>query len=195
MQRYKDAKIQRYRDAKRENKSLGLWISGSWHLGFTLIELLVVVVVMAVIGTTVAGLFFQTLKGSTKATVIKEVRQNGDYALSVMEKMVRNAREVVSDCNGAPAASLTIKNQDNNQTTFACEAVKIASNSAANSAALTSAKVRVSSDCANFFTCTKDGSSPPLVEIKFSLSQAGSPTRPEEQASVDFRTTVSLRTY
>jgi len=55
--------------------------------------------------------------------------------------------------------------------------------------------VAVSSFCNSFIACTQSGSKPPIVVIDFSLSQAGSSTRPEEQASVDFQTTVSLRNY
>ena len=165
------------------------------NFGFTLIELLVVVAVMAIMGGVVANLFFQILKGATKAQLSTEIKQNGDYTLSLMGKMIRNAKQVTSECKGEPADAIVIQNQDDKLTTFAClgtgDEVKIASNSER----LTSSKVRVSSSCQTFVKCTKTGLTPSLIEISFSLSQLGSPTRPEEAAAVDFKTSVSLRTY
>jgi prepilin-type N-terminal cleavage/methylation domain-containing protein len=169
--------------------------------GFTLIELLVVTAMMAMVGMVVTNLFFQTLKGANKAGILKEIKQNGDYTLSLMTEMIRNAKGVTSDCNGAAVSSIAIKNQDDRLTTFHCcgsPDFLIASESGGlvcSQARLTSNKVQVSSVCDNFITCTKTGSSPALVTISFSLSQAGFPTRPEEQATADFKTTVSLRTY
>lgn len=162
--------------------------------GFTLVELLVVVTILATVGVLATNMFFQILKGASKTEVLKRVKQEGNYALSVIEKMSRNALEVEdmkSVCDGNYRSSLTIKNQDEATTSFSCTGTTIASNSAD----LTSSQVRVSSDCNQFIKCTQTGSAPAVVEIKFSLSQAGSPTRPEEKASVDFQTTVSLRNY
>jgi len=166
--------------------------------GFTLIELLVVVAILATVGMVTATAFFQALKGASKAELTKQVKQEGDFAISVMERMIRNAKSV--DCTGSFGDSLRITNQDGNQTTFHCCSVSslIASESGTltcGEARLTSSKVVVSSYCNQFIRCTQTGSAPPVVEIRFSLSQLGSSARPEERASMDFQTTVSLRTY
>ncbi|MBI4999385.1 hypothetical protein HZB97_01290 [Candidatus Gottesmanbacteria bacterium] len=116
----------------------------------------------------------------------------GDYAISVMERMIRNAKSI-STCAGS-TNSLTITNPDNLTTTFMTqtvgEVVKIASSSGN---FLTNDKVTVVGNIN--FTCTKPANAPTVVMIKFSLSQAGTVTRVEEKAQVDFQTTVSLRTY
>jgi len=162
--------------------------------GFTLIELLVVVAIMGTVGVMVSNLFFQTLKGSTKAELLKTVKQEGDYAISLMERTIRNAKAVESACvvGGSVVSSITVTNQDDTSTSFECDAgnTKIT----LDGSDLTSSAVVVSG-CNSFITCTRSGSTPPIVKISFSLSQAGSSTRPEEQASVDFQTTVSLRNY
>jgi len=172
------------------------------NIGFTLIELLVVVAILATVGIVSANMFFQTLKGSTKAELTKQVKQEGDYAISIMEKMIRNAKSVESNClsTGVVGSSIMIKNPDQEITTFECtgsgDEAHIASSSAtATVTRLTTNKVKVLSDCGQFVKCTQSGPSPPVVEVKFSLSQLGSPTRPEEQATVNFQTTVSLRNY
>lgn len=170
--------------------------------GFTLIELLVVVAVMAIMGVVTANLFFQTLKGATKAQLLTEIKQNGDYTLSLMGKMIRNAKNIEETfpenpswkCDSSNRPDIKITNQDGGTTYFNCTGSGDNTHIASNAARLTSSRVRVSSDC-NLIKCTRTGSAPPIVEISFSLSQLGSPTRPEEAAAVNFRTSVSLRTY
>lgn len=160
--------------------------------GFTLIELLVAVGVMAIVGGLATIILFTTLRSASKSDVMVEVKQNGDYALSVMGRMIRNAK-AVSVCTGA-SNSLTITNPDDKVTTFTTQTidslVKISSNSGN---FLTSDKVTVVGNIN--FTCTKPTNTPPFITIRFSLSQSGTATRPEEKAQVDFQTTVSLRTY
>ena len=168
------------------------------NTGFTLIELLVTVAILGTAGVIAANMFFQTLKGVSKAEIEKIVKQEGDYTISVMERMIRNSKNVVdadSVCDDSDRANITITNQDDSTSFFECAGSGDNAHIASNSARLTSNKVRVSSDCNSFVKCTQLGSAPPVLEIKFNLSQAGSPTRPEEQASVNFQTTVSLRNY
>jgi len=62
--------------------------------GFTLIELLVTVVVLGLIMTAVVGVFLTTIKAGKKADAIAEVKENGDYALGLMERVLRNAEEI-----------------------------------------------------------------------------------------------------
>ena len=87
---------------------------------------------------------------------------------------------------------IKIKNPDDGSTEFACEPDKISSNSAS----LTSDKVvPVAGTC--YFDCEEgvSGTSPDKVTINFRLSQAGTVSRPEEEATVNFQTTVTLRNY
>ncbi len=64
--------------------------------GFTLIEILMVVFLLGIIVVIGSNLFFSILKGASKAEITKEVKQNGDYALAVMERHLRNASSVES---------------------------------------------------------------------------------------------------
>ncbi|RJQ37114.1 type II secretion system protein [Candidatus Microgenomates bacterium] len=124
-------------------KNLKLKIKNSSE-GFTLIELLAVVVVFMSIGIIVTSILFSSLRGSSKTNAITTVRQNGNYALIQMEKMLRNARKFegvsetdtvgsyITNCTQVipdpPAPTPTpvayrfikITSFDNRQTTFAC---------------------------------------------------------------------------
>lgn len=165
--------------------------------GFTLIEILVVVGILGLIAVIGTNMFFSILKGETKTRVLAEVKQNGNYALSVMGRMIRNAKEITSCTSNMQ--TITIKNPDREETTFDLSGTRIASRSALGTGYLTSDKVRIDkTDPVNKpyrFDCTAVTGSPAVITIRFTLSQPGVATRPEEQATVDFKTTVSLRTY
>jgi len=150
--------------------------------GFTLIEILIVIGIFGILAFIGTNMFFTILKSSAKTRVLAEVKQNGNYAISVMERMVRNARSAECISGG-----VLITNPDRDTTNFFCEGTKIASKSGVY---LTSDKV-AATGCN--FSCA--GTTPEVVTISFTLSQSGTTTRPEEEATIDFRTTVSLRTY
>ncbi len=162
------------------------------ELGFTLIEIVVVVGVLGIIVIFGASLFFTILRSSTKTRILAEVKQNGNFAMGVMERMIRNAKRIEGG-----GASITIVNPDNGVTVFSCEDIggelKLASNSAS---LVAEDKVRVN-DCAGVFSVTfgEAGLNPDKVTIDFTLLQSGTPTRVEEQASINFRTKITLRNY
>lgn len=157
--------------------------------GFTLLEIMVVVGILGIIAVVGSGTFFSILRGSTKTKTLQLVKQNGDYAISVMERMIRNARRV-----SGGGDSITIVNPDGETTVFSCEGSP--ATIASNSAPLMDKEVKVDS-CYNVFTVTSgiSGVRPAVVKINFNLSQAEMTTRPEEQASINFQTTVTLRNY
>lgn len=163
--------------------------------GFTLIEVLMVVFLLGIVVVIGSNLFFSILKGASKAEVEKEVKQNGDYAMNVMERMVRNAQ----NCSEA-SGILTITNPDGNWSEFKClpdEGVtKIASESALGTGYLTGKNVTLGTSCPGSLSFSCDQTkTPPVVNISFDLSQKGTVTRPEEKAQIHFQTTVGLRTY
>lgn len=168
--------------------------------GFTLIEIIVVIGILGIILLMGSNLFFSILRSSTKTRILQLVKQNGDYAISVMGRMIRNARSVSG--NGS---SITILNPDGKTTTFNCCGASpnflIASESgglSCENARLTSSEVKVN-NCSIFtVTSGEPGVRPAVVKINFNLSQVSQAEvtpRPEEQASVSFQTTVSLRNY
>lgn len=177
--------------------------------GFTLIEMMVVVTVLAIIAGIGSSMLFSILRGSTKTQTMLMVKQQGEFATLVMERMIRNARSIEHTSSGPTSYtsnSLKIINPDGFSTTFSCANIdnspdgkfEIASTSASLVSAvdrLTSADVAVE-NC-NLFTITKGqaGINPDTVRINFKLSPSIQGNRPEEQSTVTFDTTVSLRNY
>ncbi len=160
--------------------------------GFTLVEILVAISVMAIIMVMGSNMFFTILKGATKTRVLTEVKQNGNYAVSVMQRMIRNAKRVENQGSN----HITIRNPDGEETTFRFyfnPYFLIASESAGltgSNARLTSENVKLISGT---FSHTEGGESQPdKVVINFILSRTEG-ARVEETASVDFKTTVILR--
>ncbi len=153
--------------------------------GFTLIEMIVVVSILGLIAVITSGFLLVSLTATSKAEVVKEVRQNGNYALSVMEGMILNSRGV--GCSSPDRISVTDAN--GNLTTFRCQDNKISSVSA-QTVYLTSPNVTVS-NCQ--FTCGDNPGLPIKVHLKFTVQKGGGDARPAEKASLDFETEVMPR--
>ena len=56
--------------------------------GFTLVELLVVIFILAIVGTVAFGIITGTLRGANKTGSINNIRQNGNYVIGQMTKMI-----------------------------------------------------------------------------------------------------------
>ena len=50
---------------------------------------------ISIVGVIIAEIFFNTLKGSNKSSLITKIKQNGQTSLEVMDKAIRNADNVV----------------------------------------------------------------------------------------------------
>lgn len=155
--------------------------------------MLVAISVLGFVAVAGSNLFFGTLFGSSKSEIIKEVKQNGEYAMNTIEGMIKNSLSVV-DCS---SNSLTIVNQDGQQTLFRllndpAGIPRIASNSSY----LTGAKVKVS---AFGIECTDlQPGRPVKVKISYKVEnylgdQEATTVRPEKKGSLSFSSVVSSR--
>jgi len=161
--------------------------------GFTLIELLVVVAVFMILALLVTNSLFSILKSNAKANIMKEIRQNGAYALDVMDKTISGS--VIDDaaCTGMAGSFLTVKNPVSGaKITFKCDDSSDPAYIASNSAQLTSPTVTIES-CGGVFKCETVDSVNKKVTISFTLKQLGAPSRPEEMARQTFTKTIFLR--
>jgi len=161
------------------------------------LETLVVIGLLAIIVIVGSTSFFNILKTSTKTRVVNVVKQNGDYAMGVMERMIRNAKGIEEVEGYEPGEvyrgrEITIENPDGESTTFSCEG---GSSIASDGASLIGDEVRIGSNCDLFFTVTRGeaGLNPDVVIIQFTLEVGEGAARPEERASVDFENRVVLR--
>lgn len=168
-------------------------MSQTKNLGFTLIELLVVTVIFISISAMAVSFLFSTLSGGGKAEAIKEVRQNGSYALSIMEKLIVSSRRV--DCNPNPGTSMSITAIDNSVATISC--IDDATNGkriASGSGFLTTSNVSVN---ACTFICSErtlaNAGTPATVDIDFTVSKSGIGFRPGETAEATFHTKLIVK--
>jgi len=161
------------------------------NYGFTLLETLITILLFGVLGTVATVSLFTFLKGAANTEVTKELKQNGDYAMSVMEVTIRNATSITSLANcsdiGTYANFITVTNPDATATTFTCSSSRIQRGSDY----LTNSSVSVSSTtCSNMFFCRSVLGVPNEVIINFQLDQA-STTDPLNQQT--FQTKVGIR--
>lgn len=157
--------------------------------GYTLIELVVVAAILGIIGIVSVSLFLSTLSGGGKSSGTNEVRANGDYAITQMERMIRNAVRINGTCTDN-MSSLSILNADGKTTTFSLLNGRIASNSGYITAQSSQVSGSLDFDCFQ----PVDGS-PGLVKITFLLNKANALTNRFENVEVEFSTSVQLRTY
>jgi len=158
--------------------------------GFTLIEIVVMIAILGVMGVVTSNIFFTSLKSSVKSQTNVQLKQKGNNALSVMERMIRQSI-IESNCDGASHSSIEILYNDD-LTTFSCSSDQIASNSA-NSTTLVSDVTSI--DCSDFITCTLNGATPEVI-IKFTLNQGESGTGAlPYRGSADFESKIIPRNY
>jgi hypothetical protein len=161
--------------------------------------------VISVVSIVIAQSFFTTTRSSVKVEITKDAKQSGSFAISVMERMIRNAERIMSPCTagGVSDSSLSLVNPDGDTTTFRCDfadgASRIASASAAQTEYLTADNLTLGGlDCSDpemtlNFVCTASGLTPARVAISFILAQKNSSPDIIDQASVQFQTTVNVR--
>jgi prepilin-type N-terminal cleavage/methylation domain-containing protein len=176
--------------------------------GFTLLETLVSIGVIAVVGVLIAQVFFTTTRSNTKTELLKDVKQNGEFSVEIMGRMIRNSMGIANPCSaaGTEYTSLDLENSDGDTTRIECQfdtvaaVTRIASSSATTGTSyLTNSNVTLGgascADTANslHFTCVSFPDQPSKITIQFSLSQRGTPVDQFERSSMVFQSTVSPR--
>lgn len=181
--------------------------------GFTLIEFLVVLSILVIAVGSALLVLSAVLRGTNQLNVTAEVKQNGQAVLDNLDSQIRNASDAISDGSGK-YIRLTRPNADplnikcfydlhpKSQNGWIGTAITTAINpTELNYTPITNRNDLVSgvdiNDCSFTVAASSPGSvSPPIVSISFVVSQAiGAPSRQDFVASVEFRTTISLRKY
>jgi prepilin-type N-terminal cleavage/methylation domain-containing protein len=177
--------------------------------GYTLVEMLAVIIVFSIIGGIIAAIFASSLRGSNKANITNEVRQNGNYALIQMSKNIGYAKSFdgvsvngvtyFADCYSDPTTSTTVPEDykylrvsdfTGGQITFECnDSQKTIASNGASLVDLTMVKVE---SCK--FSCNQPSiAQSPIIGISFTLSQKNDSSFYEHNASIPFDTTVVMR--
>lgn len=157
--------------------------------GSSLLELLIAVVLTAVVAVVATSLLFTTLGASGKASGLSYVKQNGDQAIQLLEREIREAKS--ANCTTATELLIVDEDGDDHVVTLDAATSSIQMTNPGNQI-LTSTDIE-----ASVFTCVvtpgADGQ-PEVIRINFTLTLAPG-GRPVETVSEDFQTFVSLRTY
>jgi type II secretory pathway pseudopilin PulG len=182
--------------------------------GYTFIELLAVIMIMITVGTVIASILVSTLRSGNKNNSLSDIRQNGNSAILQMSKMIEYAKSFdgvstdgldFTSCitptpiplsptpTPVPYYFVKITSFDNNQTTFGCYNQILASISS------TLGEVRLVSANTNancYFFCTQDSySTSPTIQFILTLSTRNRGPLPENNASMSFNTSVTVRNY
>lgn len=155
--------------------------------GFSLIEMLVALTVLSIIAIIVTQAVVSSIKGAKRSDSDSHLKENLSYAISIMERHLKNARTATCADN-----NLTVNYTDANQTAtnFSYNAAGgfVASGSA--SIPLTGSNINVTSLT---FVCTpQSGNTPPSVTINISAQDRNSTGVDRPQITTSSQ--VNLRT-
>lgn len=161
--------------------------------GFSLIEILVVIVLFATVATIAAEATIRSLRGAQKSDSITDIRDNIDFAVSIMERSLRNAKDIQTCTTPPNPPYVEYIDEFDTVTSFGCDdfdgdgLIEIASGSAR----LTSRAVDITS--CEFACVTPASGSPSYVEISVTGVTVGAEGINRSPVSVDTR--VNLRVY
>lgn len=164
-----------------------------FNQGYSLMEVMVAIGVFALLAVLVTQSLAISLKSVRKSDAQNRVRANLDFAVSVMERQLRNANSIgccaPPDCQ-SPTVSYT--DSDDVQAFFVCDLANgnIASNSADRQLQLTASDINITA-CS--FVCTETTGIPDTINI--SLEAIDNKTTGAESARVSVETQIMLRNY
>lgn len=157
--------------------------------GFSLIEILVVISIFSIVGILSTRAVLLTMRGAKKSESQVKVRENVNYALSIIERQIRNSEDV-SPCPNTSELKLDYVSSDGIPTFFSCT-VGASGKISSGSATLTSSDVSIT-DCS--FTCTQTSSNnPPIVNV--SIIAEDKTATGIEKGSVTAETEIVTRNY
>jgi prepilin-type N-terminal cleavage/methylation domain-containing protein len=159
--------------------------------GYTVLEVLLVIAILAIIAVASTNLLFSSLGGSSKASAVAIVKQNGDHAISILEKEVRLAKQ--ADCP-LPRDTLALYDDLGNSNIFQIQGnrVQITDESGVPSFLTSDRLVAANFNCEVFPGAFP--SDPETVAVSFELTIAPGGD-PKESFNQRFQARVSLRTY
>lgn len=161
----------------------------SFKQGFSLIEMLVVMSIFAVIGILTTTSVVLTLRSGKKSDSLVRVRENVNYAFSIVERQVRNSGKI-TPCTGVATSTLSYTSIEGIPASFACVTPGANGYVASGSARLTSSDISITS-CS--FTCTQTVNNPAIVKVNITAEDATSTAT--EKGSITTQTEIIVRNY
>lgn len=161
--------------------------------GFTLVEMLVVIMIFAILGVVATQALVLSLRGTNKSQSLIEVKENVDYSISTMERLLRNSLDL--DCSASSGDKLYYTDEFSNYVYLECRTsgtdTYIASNSA--TVRLTTPDVRIT-NCASVFTCN-EGVSGVTDSVYININAEHTGRTGAEGSQVTSSTRLQLRSY
>lgn len=162
----------------------------SYKSGYSLVELTIVVGLVAMLALAISSVVLISVTQSTRVRNQILTRQAGDYAVTQIQTMIRNARSVTA-CNSL-GNTITILNPDGGSTNFyaqiSADSVQIASNSGS---ALTPPELTVNSSFN--IDCSPSDTDVRLVNLSFDLDRTQETGRDLETPPLHYETSIELR--
>ena len=167
--------------------------------GFTLLELLAVVGILGFVLIAVTQLLGSTLAGSGKSNSLQIVKQNGQFALSTMSRLVRLAKSV-TPCSGSNLQFVVSENNIDVIYIFQIDNFQIDNQRLKKTrdagtpveSFVTDNQVQVTDFTCNF--TSGFAGTPAVVDLSLTISKSGLSVE-NSVVSTTFNTSVSLRTY
>jgi prepilin-type N-terminal cleavage/methylation domain-containing protein len=182
----------------QSNTHINMKVKIKFIQGFSLIEMLVVILVFSTVSVITTQAVASSLRNTRKSDSISKTRENVDFSISTMERLLRNAQNITSLCDGTATTTLTYNDERNIPGIFSCVTDAgvghIASGSGATPPRLTGTDVNI--DCTQTsFVCTP--AVPPGVPQSVRITVSGSATNATgaEAATVTSSTKILLRIY
>src|SRR3989344_1044875 len=155
--------------------------------GFTVAEVMVAVSLLLIVVVVLSNLLFAVFKNAAKAEIAKNIRQNGNYALSIMEDRVINTTRIVN-CSSSDLQLVMLSGEEVRYRVLdqaLIEEIKPVGTAAYDSPIyLTDKTVKI-----NGLTIMCYGKK--YITLTFTLEQSlGSTGRTEDQVSMTFKTNL-----
>lgn len=161
--------------------------------GMTLIETLIYVAIFSIFIVALASFAININSSRISGQIIFDVNDQGSQVINVITQSLRNASTTTIPAIGTSSSTLSITTTvpAQNPTIFSLiNGVLYIKEGANNSVALTNNKVTVSN---LVFSDLSQPLKPKTVQIRFKISNSASSTKPEEQYSLNFYGSGSLR--
>jgi len=168
---------------------------------FTLIEILVYIAVLSIVIVTIVSFVLWSVRSNTKAKVMREVLDNARRAMEIMTYEIKEAESIYSptsifDSQPGQLSLETSKYLPEGERTsyidfYLCNNRLCFKKESQDSIVLTTDNVEVSN---LVFTKIITGDTP-SIQIDLKIDYENPANRPEYQASVNLRSTASLRSY
>jgi prepilin-type N-terminal cleavage/methylation domain-containing protein len=162
--------------------------------GFSLIEMLVVIIVFSILAILATQSLATSLRGTRKSESIGHVRENIEYAMSIMERSLRTASEL--DCTPSSSSEIVYRTFSNVEASFECTGTNIASSSGGITKNLINAVDVNIVGCGTetTFTCNRgSGGNPDSVVIRVTAEEKDNTDI--ESAKYTSETRILLRNY